>query len=131
MKVGLAKENQIHDLLNSHIEQIENAHSHISLLLDLNAELGGSKEDQTEFSDKAKQILSELNSQGIEIHGETVGEIKRLSSSHESRLRSEIQIKFTTKVQHLMQQIESINQILQNIIRSDAKLKEKANQLNR
>ena len=131
IKAGLAKENFIHEQLNRYIDEIQNAHGDISLLLDLNAELGAVKEENSEFSERAQNLLEQLRGRGIDLQGETIGDIKRLAGSHESRLRSEIQIKFTTKVQYLMQQIESMNQILQNIIRNDSKLKEKANQLPR
>lgn len=131
IKVGLAKQDQIHDKLHQHIDEIDQAQKDISLLLDLSAELSNMKEDNKELSERAQSLLDQLKNRGMELNGETVGDIKRLTGSHESRLRSEIQIKFTTKVQYLMQQIESMMQILQNIIRNDSKLKEKANQLTR
>lgn len=132
IQVGLKREAFIHNKLNAHIDAIERSHDDISLLLTLNAELGGVKEDENnELSEKAQNLIAQLKERGIELKGESAGEIKRQASAHESRLRSEIQIKFTTKVQTLMQQVESLMQILQNIIRSDSKLKEKANQLPR
>lgn len=131
IKVGLAQENFMHAKLNRHIDEIQASHGDIALLLDLNAELSGMKEESEEFSEKAREILDRLHARGIDIRGQNIGEIKRQTGSHESRIRSDIQIKFTTKVQYLMQQVESMNQILQNIIRSDSKLKEKTQQLPR
>ncbi|MBX7065684.1 MAG: hypothetical protein K1X28_00495 [Parachlamydiales bacterium] len=130
IKFGLAKENYINEQLNHHIDEIQKKQKNISLLLDLSGEISGMKEDEKELPPKAKEILEKLKQGGIEFkEGLTIEELKRQGSSKESDLRSQMQIAFTTEVQRLMQHVESIHQILQNIIRSDAKVKEKANQL--
>ncbi len=127
IKAGLEQDDFIYAKLNEHISNIETAHADIALLLNLNAELSG-VEDEEGLSEKAREILEELSDRGIDIEAESVGEIKQLAGSHESRLRSEIQIKFTTKVQYLMQNLQSLNEILQKIIQYDSKLKEYINQ---
>ena len=128
VKAGLAQENFFQEKLNRHIDAIENAHKDIALLLDLSAELSKTKEENSELSEKTQQLLEQLKNRGIDLQGETVGDLKRLAGSQESRLRSEIQIKFTTKVQYLMQQIESMHQILKDIIRNDSRLMDHINQ---
>lgn len=127
VKAGLRKEHSLETRINTHIDAIQTSHDDIALLLDLQSAL--SKKE--EVSEQARILLDKLEARGIHLQGDNAEEIKRLASSHESKLRSDVQIQFTTKVQYLMQQIESLNQILQNIIRSDQKLKEKANQLPR
>lgn len=131
LKFGLQVENRINEKLNKHIDAIREKQVNISLLLDLSGEIGGLKEDGQELPPKALEILEQLKARGIDLRKEnqSIEELKRQASSKESDLRSQMQIAFTTEVQRLMQQIESIHQILQNIIRSDAKVKEKANQL--
>lgn len=131
LKLGLAKENQLNEKLNACLDEIEKSQESISLLLQLNGELSALKDDDTELSPKALDILQKLKEKGIDLNkeGQTAEELRRKVNSHESGLRSQMQIQFTTKVQRYMQQIESLIQILQNIIRNDAKLKEKANQL--
>lgn len=131
LKFGLAKENFINNQLNQHIDEIREKQQNISLLLDLNAEIGSLKEENSELPPRAIEILGQLKARGVDLRKEnqSIEELKRQASSRESDLRSQMQIAFTTEVQRLMQHIESIHQILQNIIRSDAKVKEKANQL--
>lgn len=131
LKLGLAKENQLNEKLNQCLDEIEKSQDNISLLLQLNGELSSLKDDDTELSAKAMEILQKLKDRGIDLNkdGQTAEELRRKVNSNESSLRSQMQIQFTTKVQRYMQQIESLMQILQNIIRNDAKLKEKANQL--
>jgi hypothetical protein len=133
LKLGLAKENHLNEKLNGCLDEIEKMQENISLLLELNGELGALKEDDTELSLKVMELLQKLKERGIDLNkeGQTAEELRRKVNSHESGLRSQMQIQFTTKVQRYMQQIESLIQILQNIIRNDAKLKEKANQLPR
>lgn len=131
LKLGLAKENQLNEKLNNCLDEIEKSQDNISLLLQLNGELSSLKDDDTELSPKAMEILQKLKDRGVDLNkeGQTAEELRRKVNSNESGLRSQMQIQFTTKVQRYMQQIESLMQILQNIIRNDAKLKEKANQL--
>lgn len=131
LKFGLQVENRINEKLNKHIDAIREKQINVSLLLDLSGEIGSLKEEGQELPPKAIEILEQLKARGIDLRKEnqSIEDLKRQISSKESDLRSQMQIAFTTEVQRLMQQIESIHQILQNIIRSDAKVKEKANQL--
>ncbi len=131
IKYGLKAENELSKKLSGHIAEVERMQEDIALLLKLNVALG-SNDEKAELTDEAKRILEQLEARGIVLKGSgeaNVGELKRLAGSHESKLRSEIQIQFVTKLQRYMQQIESIMQILQKIIQYDSKLKEKTNQL--
>lgn len=133
LQLGLAKENQLNEKLNQCLDEIEKMQDNISLLLKLNGEIGSLKDDDTELSPKTMEILEQLKERGIDLNkdGQTAEELRRKVNSSESGLRSQMQIKFTTQIQRYMQQIETMMQILQNIIRNDAKLKEKTQQLPR
>ncbi|MBU6383808.1 MAG: hypothetical protein KGQ49_01025 [Verrucomicrobia bacterium] len=123
LKLGLAKEEAVNEQLNREIDRIQEMQTNISLLLDLNAEISGSKEDAP-LSAKAEALLMQLEARGVSLRkeGQSIEELKRKAGSKESSLRSEMQIVFTTKVQRLMQMVESMMQILQHIIRSNTKL---------
>ncbi len=124
VNLTVAKEHFMSDQVNRHLDQIQKKQDAIGLLLDLNAELSGAKDEGGEgTSEKAKEILARLkNDHAIDLKG-NIAEIKHNVSLQEGRLRTEMQILFTTKVQISIQQIETIISIAKDIIRKDEQLK--------
>lgn len=136
VKAGLAKEKLVNSELNKHIAQAEMHQKDIDLLLEFSAKLTAHKEG-TEMSPEMLQLLDQLKTRGIdlwqgdekELSKEKISELKSLSSSHVDKLRSNLQIIFTTKIQTLIQSIGSIMEILKDIIRNNTKLINAANRL--
>ena len=124
VNLTVEKERFMSDQVNRHLDQIQKKQDAIGLLLDLNAELSGAKDEGGEgTSEKAKEILARLkNDHAIDLKG-NIAEIKHNVSLQEGRLRTEMQILFTTKVQISIQQIETIISIAKDIIRKDEQLK--------
>jgi hypothetical protein len=127
VKAGLAQEKIINNKINGYVDEIEKHQKDIDTLLDLNAELTKMKEGN--LSEKAKDLLNQLKERGIDLWKgedkltkEKISELKTLSSQQVDKLRSKIQIIFSTKVQSSMQNINSIMEVLKNIISNNRKL---------
>ena len=134
LQAGLAKERQTNLEISNHVKDGEKMQKDIDLLLDLSAELIAHKEGQP-AGEPLKKLLSELAERNIhlwkgeDLSKEKISELKSLSSAQVDKLRSNLQILFTTKIQPAIQAIAAIMEALKEIIRSDARLKQKANQL--
>lgn len=136
IKAGLAKEQMTNNQLNQHIKEAEQHQKDIDLLLDFSAELTGHKEDE-EMTEKMKTLLKGLKDRGIDLwkgeesklSKEKISELKSLASSQVDKLRSNLQIIFTTKIQVLIQSISAIMEILKDVIRNNNKLISAANRL--
>ncbi len=134
VKAGLAKEELTNKQLKAHIAEAEKHQKDIDLLLDLSAELTSYKED-TEMPEKMRSLLKELKERGIDLwkseetvlSKEKIAELKSLSSGQVDKLRSNLQIIFTTKIQSLIQSIGAIMETLKEIIRNNTKLINTAN----
>ncbi len=142
IKAGLAKEEIMNRTLNGYIQEAETSQQSIDLLLDLSAALTSMKEEmkEEETQDKmktVKNLLNELKERGIDLKHEAekpftkeeIAELKSLSSAQVDKLRSNVQILFTTKIQPAIQSISSIMEILKDIIRNNNALISKANRL--
>lgn len=137
VKAGLAKEKITNDQLNAHIKEAEKHQKDIDLLLDFSAELTAHKEGSTEMSEQMKSVLAKLKERGIDlwksddktISKEKLSELKSLSSAQVDKLRSSLQITFTTKIQVLIQSIGAIMETLKDIIRNNTKVISAANRL--
>jgi hypothetical protein len=123
--------------LNGHIKKAEEHQKDIDLLLDFSSELTAMKEDQKEMSEKLKTILGQLKERGIDLwksedqtlSKEKISELKSLSSAQVDKLRSNLQILFTTKIQVLVQAIGAILECVKDIIRNNSRLVSAANRL--
>lgn len=137
VKAGLAKEKITNDQLNGHISEAQKLQKDIDILLDLSAELTALKDDVNEMPEKVKTILGQLKERGIdlwktegnEISKEKISELKSLTSAQVDKLRSNLQIIFTTKIQTLVQSIGAILECVKDIIRNNTKLINAANRL--
>lgn len=136
IQAGLIKEQITNDQINAHVKEAENIQKDIDLLLELSAELTALKEGEAP-TEKMKEILDQLKIRDIdlwkrdlsEMNKEEISEMKSLSSAQVDKLRSNLQIIFTTKVQVLIQSIGSIMEILKDIIRNNSRLINAANRL--
>ena len=137
IKAGLVKEQITNAQLNAHIKEAEKHQKDIDLLLDFSAELTGHKDDASDLTERAKELIEELKGRGIDlwkgedktITKEKISALKDLSNSHVDKIRSNLQILFTTKIQVKIQAIGSIMEALKDIIRNNRKVCDKANQL--
>lgn len=137
IKLGLAKEKLVNDQLNGHIQAAEKHQKEIDLLLDFSAELTAHKKGEGEMSEKMKSLLAELKERGIDLwkseemtlNEERVSDLKSLTNAQVDKLRSNLQIIFTTKIQTLIQSIGAIIETLKDIIRNNTKLINAANRL--
>lgn len=124
VKAGLNQEKVVNDKINGYVQEAEKIQKDIDLLLDVSAELTAHKDNQ-EMPEKMKTLLAELKERGIDLwKGEgpltkdKISELKSLSSAQVDKLRSNLQIIFTTKIQVLIQTIGSILDIVKDIIRN-------------
>ncbi len=135
VKAGLAKERLSNEQLNTHIKEAEKIQKDIDLLLDFSAELTAHKDESKELSEKAKALLAQLKERGIDLwkgeglNKEKISELKSLTSGQVDKLRSNLQIIFTTKIQFLIQAIGAIMESLKDIIRNNNKLISTINRL--
>lgn len=134
---GMEKERITNDQLNQHIATAQKYQQDIDLLLDLSSELVALKDDVNEMPEKVKNLLQRLKEErGIDLWKgegpftkEKVSEIKSLTSAQVDKLRSNLQIVFTTKIQTLTQTISSILECIKDIIRNNSKLIGTANRI--
>ena len=108
----------------------------IDLLLDLSAEISSLPEGDAQTpSEKFKQVAEQLKEQGIHILKGSdklqKGECKALVSAQIDKERTALQTTITTEIQPEINNINSIMNILQQIIQSDARLKRKMCELPR
>jgi hypothetical protein len=130
IKMGLMKERVTNDQLNAHIKEAEKHQKDIDLLLDFNAEMSGFKDDGTELSQRAKELLEELRERGIDlwkgedktVNKERVSSMKELSSNHIDKSRSKLQNLVLTKIQPKIANIGAIMETLKDIMRNHTKL---------
>jgi len=133
VNVGLEKEKHTNAILNGHIAEAQKSQKDIDLLLDLSAELLQHKAadgENIEMSDKLKDLLKQLQERGIDLwkseetslSKEKLSELKTLSSAQVDKLRSSIQLIFTTKIQTLIQAMGAILECVKDIIRNHNKL---------
>lgn len=136
IKAGLLKEKITNEQLNRHISDIQKHQEDIDLLLKFSTGLAQhKKEGKTEMSQELQGHLFQLKERGfdfgedISLNDEKTSELRMLSSEQIDNLRAKLQSIFTTKIQHLMQLIGTIIEILKDIIRNNRKIIDAANRL--
>lgn len=137
VKLGLEKERFTNDQINMHVREAEKIQKDIDLLLDLQAEMTSLDDDAPEMTEKMREILQKLKDSGIELWKEEgssiskdkLSQLKSLTSSQVDKLRSNLQIIFTTKIQVLIQTIGAIMETLKDIVRNHNRLISRVNQL--
>lgn len=137
VKAGLKAEGINNEKLNTHIKEAEKHQKDIDLLLDLSAELTGHKDDTKEMSQKMKDLLADLKTRGIDlwkgegfqINTQKISDLKLLTNAQVEKLRSNLQISLTTKIQALIQSIGAILETIKEIIRNNTKLINTINRL--
>lgn len=137
VKLGLEKERFVNDQINTHVKEAEKIQKNIDLLLDLQAEMTSLNDDASEMSQKMREILERLKDQGIDlwksedssINKEKISQLKSLTSAQSDKLRSNLQIIFTTKIQVLIQIIGAIMETLKDIVRNHNRLLTQVNQM--
>jgi hypothetical protein len=127
---GLERTRQLEGQINQHIEAVEAQQKDIDSLLDLSSQLTAHKPGEP-ISEKMRALLLHLKEerkidlwQGNETHlsKEQISDLKSIASEQVSRLRSNIQITFSTKIQMLLQFISMINDTLKKLIDYQNKL---------
>jgi hypothetical protein len=138
IQAGLAKERVSHALLDEHVAEAKKIQKSMDLLLELNGSLAPLKEGG-ELPEKTKTLLAELKAVGIDLWQaehtnlteKEVEGIKQLASSQMDKLRTDLQIIFTTKIQVETNAIASIMEILKTIINNNNSLVRKTLELPR
>jgi hypothetical protein len=133
LKAGLLKEKITNDQLNGYINEAQKHQKDIDLLLDLSAQLIKIKlaEGETmEMPAEMKATFDKLKEHGIDIwkgpkydlDRDVIAEVKLLSGSQIDKLRSNVQVLMTTKIQTLIQLMGAILDCVKHIIQLFAKL---------
>ncbi|EKE07727.1 MAG: hypothetical protein ACD_17C00543G0003 [uncultured bacterium] len=130
VQLSLAKEKQLNEKMNGHIEEAGKIQKNIDLLLDLNALLIPLKKESNEVSQELKNLLGELKERGIDLwkndgktlSKEDIAQLKSLSSAQTDKLRSNLQILFTTQINDCVHKIQAILEACKNIIRENSQL---------
>lgn len=129
VKLGLAKEKFVNEQINGHVREANKIQKQIDLLLDLQGQLNALSNEASEMTQEMKDIIAELKELGVdvwkeekfEINKEKVSKLKSHASSQVDKLRSNLQIIFTTKIQVFIQMISSILEIVKESIHNDTR----------
>jgi hypothetical protein len=129
IKAGLLKEEITNRQLNAHIKEAEKHQKDIDLLLDFNLEMSGHKEDATELSQRANELLDELKARGIDLwKGERAYSKEKASTAKDNsgnqvdKARSKLQSIVLTGIQPKISNIGSIMETLKDILRNSTRL---------
>lgn len=136
VQLGLAKEAHVNAQINGHVNEANKIQKDIDLLLDLSQAISAMPDGAEQLSQEVQDILSQLKERDIDLwktedmsaNKEKISELKRNSSSQVDKLRSNLQIIFTTKIQVLIQTIGSIMEILKNLVNQNSRLMHSINQ---
>lgn len=135
LKAGLAREELGNAKLKQRSDVVKQHLNNIDDLLDLNAELTSlGDKDSHELSDKTKGMISKLRGNGIEVWSspekkiskEKLVELKSHISSQVDKFRTSLQTIITTEIQPEINCLNSIMNIIQQMIQSDARMKKHA-----
>lgn len=137
--VAMAREKLGSEKLRVLSTEVKSQLTDIDLLLDLNSELTMLPDrDSYQPTEKMKGIFSSLEMRNIKIWKgdfifgkEKLGEMKAQISSQIDKLRTSIQTTISTEIQPETTNLQSIMNIVQQIIQSDARLKRKATEVPR
>ena len=122
--LGLKKEQFNIQKLNRYADEATSIQDTMELLVNLNGELPVSEHDVV-ASDKVRKMAQDLKKQNIEIlHNdersikpERMTEIKSLIGSHTDRLKTKLQQLFTTKIQVMINETNSLLEAMRTIIK--------------
>jgi len=139
IKVAVAREAFGSEKLKTLAAQVREQLGDIDLLLDLSTELTALPDkDSHEISDKMGKLIAKLEAHKIQvwtggkkISKEQLSELKAQTSSQIDKQRTSIQTKISTEIQPEATNLQSIMNIVQQIIQSDARLKRKATEIHR
>jgi ElaB/YqjD/DUF883 family membrane-anchored ribosome-binding protein len=139
IKVALAREAYGSEKLKFLAEKVKEQLGDVDLLLDLSSELTALPEqDSHEVTDKMRNLIGRLEVHKIQvwkgdgkISKEKLSEMKAQIGSHIDKLRTGIQTTISTEIQPETNNLQSIMNIVQQIIQSDARLKRKTTELPR
>ncbi len=126
----LTKEQINNDKLHHHTDDASKIQDSMEQLVNLNGKLSVSDQDIA-VTDEVRQMAQNLKKQGIElvrddeksIKPERMTEIKALIGSHTDRLKTQLQQIFTTKIQVVISETNSILEALRMILKYDDRLK--------
>lgn len=136
VKAGLAREKLGSDKLRRHSQEIKQHLKNIDSLLDLSAELTAlGEKDSHVISEKIEGMISQLRDNGIELWAsgekkitkDKLGEMKSLISSQIDKSRTALQTTITVEIQPEMNNLNSIMNIIQQMIQADNRFKKHAN----
>lgn len=134
LQVGLRVENQHNKTLERHAAEAQEIQKTIEQLIDLSNMFGekarGNKE--TELSEKIQKLSSDLEKKGIDLFKEDpkklkeeqIIELKAKIGAHTDRLKTDLQIKFTTEIQVKINELQSILDCLKTIEKYASRLNE-------
>jgi hypothetical protein len=133
IKVAVAREAFGSEKLKKLAEQVRAELGDIDLLLDLSTELTALPDkDFHEISDKMGKLIARLEAHKIQIwtggkkiSKEQLSELKAQTSAQIDKHRTSIQTKISTEIQPEATNLQSIMNIVQQIIQSDSRLKKK------
>jgi hypothetical protein len=137
LKLGAKKEAHIHAEINRHLEEGQRLRSQIHDLLDLSAEITKMPSDAKQLSEGAVALLKKLKESGIDlwdkfdgpISKEKLMDLKAEASSRVDRLRSDVNILLSTKVNHLTQVIlPTLLEMMKKIVQEDREAKSRINE---
>lgn len=134
IRIGLRVEARSNKELDRHAKEAGEIQKTIEKLIDLSGHFSekakGSSEK--ELSEKITALCSQLKEQGIEIFSgdlkklkeEQIVEIKAKIGAHTDRLKTDLQIKFTTEIQVKINELHSILDCLKTIEKYASRLNE-------
>jgi len=139
IKVAAAREAFGIEKLRALSAQVKEQLGDIDLLLDLSGELTAlSDKDSHPVSEKMKNLIGKLEVHkiqiwkgGDQISKEKLAELKAQISSQMDKLRTALQTKISTEIQPETNNLQSIINIVQQVIQSDARLKRKTAEIPR
>ena len=141
LQVGLASEAHGNETLSLLVAKVTKQTEAIDDLLDLSQELTTLPENQDshDLTDKMLEQIQGLNEKhdiqiwkgGDKITKEKLSEMKAQIGSQVDKLRTAFQTTISTKIQPMTTNMQSMNNIVQQIIQRDDKMKSKAQELRR
>lgn len=137
LKLGVAKEEEIHGKINRHLEEGQKLRSQIHDLLDLSSAITKMPADAKQLSEEASSLLKKLKAEGINLWDKFEGpiskekliELKSEASSQVDRLRSDVNILLSTKVNYLTQVLlPALLEMMKKIAQEDKEAKSRINE---
>jgi ElaB/YqjD/DUF883 family membrane-anchored ribosome-binding protein len=139
IKVATAREAYGSEKLKALAEQVREQLKDVDHLLDLSSELTVLPDkDSHDLTDKMRDLIGRLEVHKIQVwkgggklSKENLNEMKAHIGSQIDKLRTSIQTKISTEIQPEANNLQSIMNIIQQIIQSDARLKRKTAEIPR